>query len=113
MTTTNSLRLSDVCSAVERGLPVAVPGDFAAAVREAARQARVDRRIGLIQHWRINAATRNPRQLQRIYAGVIDESIAAGVATADQSADGFDWTNLISFIERLLPLILQLISLFS
>lgn len=103
----------DICSAVEADKPVVVPDDFGETLREAAKQARADRSIGLIQYWRINAASKNPRQLQRIYAGVIDEGIAAGVIDGRASADAFDWEQLLAFIERMLPLILKLISLFG
>ncbi len=103
----------EVCAAVDASRPVAVPEGFARTLREAASKARSNRQIGLIQQWRINAASRNPRQLQRIYAGVIDEAIAAGQVDAGVPVDGFDWQQLLAFIERLLPLILQLISLFG
>lgn len=105
------MKCFDVCTAVESNRPVAVPEGFAKAIRDAAAKARSGREIGLIQQWRINSATRNPRQLQRMYAGVIDEGIAAGVMDGNDAADGIDWDNLLSFIERLIPLLLKLISL--
>jgi hypothetical protein len=103
----------DICKSVESDRPVAVPNGFRDVVLEAAKQARADRQIGLIQYWRIKAAANNPRQLPRIYAGVIDEGIAAGVIDGDASADGFDWDQLLAFIERLIPVILKLIALFG
>jgi hypothetical protein len=107
------VKCSDICAAVESNRPVSVPDGFGKAVRDAASKARSAREIGLIQQWRINSATRNTRQLQRMYAGVIDEGLAAGVLDANDAADGIDWENLLSFIERLIPLLLKLISLFG
>ena len=101
------MKFGEICGAVEAGQPVRVPDGFAAAVRKAADNERFFVRV------RVAMATRNPRQLQRIYALVADESIAAGMVPADASADGFDWESILAFIERLIPLILQLISLFS
>ena len=107
------MRFGDVCRDVEAGRPVPVPDGFTSAVRSAIGNARRNREIGLFQYWRLLAALNNPRQVQRIYAGVIDEAIACGAIGADASADGFDWNAILAFIERLIPLILQLISLFS
>lgn len=107
------MKFQDVCGSVEAGRPVAVPDGFAASVLKAAVAARKDREIGLFQFWRIQAALRNQRQLSRIYAGVIDEAMSAGLCSSDAEADGFDWNSLLAFIEKLLPLILQLISIFS
>jgi len=107
------MRFGDICRDVEAGRPVQVPDGFTAAVRNAVDNARRNREIGLFQYWRLSRALNNPRQVQRIYAGVIDEAIAGGVIAADASADGFDWNAILAFIERLIPLILQLISLFS
>ena len=107
------MKFQDVCSAAEAGRPVQVPDGFADSVVRAATAARKDREIGLFQFWRIQAALRSPRQLARIYAGVIDEAMSAGLCMGDMEADGFDWNSLLAFIEKLLPLILQLISIFS
>jgi hypothetical protein len=107
------MKARELCAAVDAGQPVFVPEPFAAAVRSAAQEARGRREIGLIQHWRINAATRNHRRLAKIYAGVIDESVQAGILDADADVYGIDWENVLAFIRELLPLILQIISIFS
>lgn len=107
------MKISEVCGAVEAGQPVAVPLEFAESVCSAAAAARKNREIGLIQMWRINAATRNPRQLAKIYAGVCDEAMQAGLFASEDDEYGIDWSSLLAFIEKLLPLILQLISIFS
>ena len=106
------MKFNDVCAAVENGSPVAVPDGFVESVLKAANKARKDREIGLVQHWRIQAAVRRPRTAAKIYAGVIDEGLAAGVLGAEGEVDGFDWDSLLAFIEKLLPLILQIISMF-
>ena len=101
------MKFGEVCGAVEAGRPVRVPDGFGEAVRQAAAGER------FLVRARINMATRNPRQLAKIYAGVTEAAVDAGMVDANASADGFDWTTLLAFIERLIPLILQLISLFS
>jgi hypothetical protein len=103
---------SDLCSAVEQGRTVAVPANFRSAVRGAIQEARNSREIGLIQYWRLMNAVNSPRQLSKIYAGVVDEAIACGEMSEATDLDGFDWDSLLAFIERLLPLILQLIAIF-
>ena len=107
------MRFNDVCGAVEAGRPVAVPDGFVKSIEKAAAKARKDRDIGLVQHWRIQSAINRPRTAAKIYAGVVDEGLAAGVLLADGDADGFDWDSLLAFIEKLLPLILQIISMFN
>jgi hypothetical protein len=106
------MKFNDVCGAVEAGNPVAVPDSFVDGILKAATKARKDREIGLVQHWRIQAAMRRPRTVSKVYAGVIDEGLAAGLLPGDSDADGFDWDSLLAFIEKLLPLILQIISMF-
>jgi hypothetical protein len=101
------MRFGEICGAVEAGRPVRVPAGFAEAVRQAAAGER------FLIRTRIGMATRNPRQLRAIYAGVTEAAIDAGMVDASSDADGFDWNALLAFIERLIPLILQLISLFS
>ena len=107
------MRFSDVCGSVEAGRPVAVPDGFLASVEKAAMAARRNREIGAIQHWRIQAALRRPRTAARIYAGVVDEALAAGQVDGLADTDGFDWDSILAFIEKLLPLILKIISIFS
>jgi hypothetical protein len=106
------MKFGDVCGAVEEDRPVRVPDDFAATVMKAARNARKARDIGLFQLMWLQGAINRPRTLQKIYGGVIDKGIESGLMMADAEADGFDWDSLLAFIERLLPLILQLIAIF-
>ena len=106
------MRFQDVCGVVESGRPVVVPDGFVKSIEKAAAKARKDREIGLIQHWRIQSAVNRPRVAAKIYAGVVDEGLAAGVLLSEGDADGFDWDSLLAFIEKLLPLILQIIAMF-
>ena len=107
------MKFGDVCGAVDSGRPVAVPDGFSHAVLSAADSARRSGDLRWMQHKRIKAAVRNPRKLAEIYAGVVDDALAAGEIAASAEADGFDWDSLLAFIERLLPFILQLISIFG
>lgn len=102
-----------VCEEAEAGRAVSVPDGFVAAVRDAATRARADRQICLIQYWRINAALRNSRHLSKIYAGVVDEALSCGVVNPHDDEYGFDWNSILEFMDRILPLILQLIAIFS
>ena len=106
------MKFSDVCGAVDAGRPVSEPESFSTAVISSAETARQQGELGWFSLWRIRAAVRSPRKLARIYGGVCDEAVAAGVAMGGDSADGFDWENILAFIQRLLPLILQLIAIF-
>lgn len=107
------MKHSEICQAVEANQPVLVPEGFAEAVRKAASSARVQGDIGPVQQWRINRATRNSRQLARIYAGTVHEAMVAGVLTDADDVYGFDWQSLLAFLKDFLPVILQIISIFS
>jgi hypothetical protein len=109
----NAMKHSEICLAVEANQPVLVPDGFAKAVRQAAEAARFAGDLGPVQQWRINRATRNPRQLARIYAGTVHEAMAAGSLTDADDVYGFDWQSLLAFLKDFLPVILQIISIFS
>jgi len=102
------MQFSEVCTAVDAGRWVEVPEGFAATVRKAVAESG----LRLVPRWRVNVATRNPRQLAKIYAGTLDEAIAAGICQASDTTDGFDWNSLLAFIKELLPVILKIIALF-
>ncbi len=103
------MKFNDVCSMVNDGLSVKVPDGFAKTVREAVASSD----LRMFARWRINAATRNPKQLAKIYAGVLDDAMEAGLCSGEDTEDGFDWNSLLAFIQQLLPVILQIISIFS
>lgn len=55
-----------------------------------------------------------PDALVEIQASVTDDAVAAGkMKPADAKAAAFDWSSLLEFIKQLLPLILQIISIFK
>ena len=95
-----------------------VSRNFKAALQQAAADAC---QAGEISRWELArvrlAIAFRPRALAEVQGCVIDEACRAG-KMAPQSAeaaeaDGFDWAALLEFIKQLLPLILQIISIFS
>ncbi len=82
---------------------------FRRALLAAARQARESGEITAIQFFMLSAASRNPNVLDKMQAAVHEAAIEEGLATAQ----AIDWDALISFIEKLIPIIIQLIDLFS
>ena len=83
--------------------------DFRQAFLTAVRQARDDGKINALQHGRLVIASLRPRELANIQAWMHENAIQEGLATAQAP----DWGAIIDFIERLIPLIIQLIDLFA
>jgi hypothetical protein len=83
--------------------------DFRQAFLKAVKQARQDDKITALQHGRLVVASLRPRELANIQAFLHENAVQEGLATPA----AIDWDNLIDFIERIIPLILQLIDLFS
>jgi hypothetical protein len=56
-----------------------------------------------------------PRVIAECQSCVMDEGIQRGIvpSSAADNVSAFDWTQLLAFIKELLPMILQIISLFS
>jgi len=75
----------------------------------AARKAREAGDITPAQFFLLSAASRNPIALDKMQAAVHEAAIEDGLATPQ----AIDWDNLLSFIEKLIPIIIQLIGLFS
>jgi hypothetical protein len=95
-----------------------VSRNFKTALANAAEQACS---TGEITRWELArirlVITFRPRALAEVQGCVIDEGCKAGkilpqAAEAAQS-DGFDWNALLEFIRNLLPLILEIIKIFS
>ena len=75
----------------------------------AAKQAREAGDITPAQYFMLSAASRNPNTLDKMQAAVHEAAIEEGLATTQ----AVDWDALIGFIEKLIPIIIQLIGLFS
>ena len=72
---------------------------------EAARLARRSGDISIFQHLAIISASRNVKTLEKLKGDVHELAIEDGYATIQ----AIDWDKLLSFIEKLLPIILKLI----
>jgi hypothetical protein len=76
-------------------------------------------REGKITRWQLArlrlAITFRPDAMAEAQACVVDQGIQDGVLLdgSDAIKDGFDWSQLMAFIQRLLPLILQIIAVFQ
>ncbi len=88
---------------------------FKKTLDEAAAQAFKSGEITRWQLARVRLAIRfQPAAVAEIQAAVVDDAVAAGrMAPGDAIAAAFDWAKLLDFIKQLLPIILQLISIFG
>ena len=82
---------------------------FRRALLTAGRQARESGKITTMEFFVLSAASRNPVALQRMMEAVHEAAIEDGMA----SVGAIDWDKLLNFIEKLIPLIVKLIDLFS
>ena len=82
---------------------------FRRSLLEAAKRARQSGEITAMEYFTLSAASRNPRVLDKMQAAVHEAAIEDGLATAT----AIDWDSLIEFIEKLIPIIIKLIDLFS
>jgi hypothetical protein len=95
-----------------------VSRNFKAALQQAAEDAC---QAGEISRWELArvrlAIAFRPRAVAEVQGCVVDEACRAGKMSADAAAaadgDGFDWNALLEFIRNLLPLILEIIKIFS
>jgi len=83
--------------------------EFRKALLDAGRKARDSGEITSMEFFALAAASRNPRVLEKMQAAVHEAAIEEGLATTQ----AIDWDSLISFIEKLIPIIIKLIDLFS
>jgi predicted nuclease of predicted toxin-antitoxin system len=79
------------------------------AVMQAARQSRDDGKITSFDVATLSILSRTPASMAKIQAVIHETAIEEGLATAT----AIDWDALISFIEKLIPLIIKLIGLFG
>lgn len=82
---------------------------FRRSLLEAARNARKAGEITSIEFFMLSAASRNPNVLDKMQQAVHEAAIEEGLATTQ----AIDWAGLIDFIEKLIPIIIKLIGLFS
>lgn len=91
----------------------ALPG-FKAALGKAATHAYRDGEISRVDLAKIRLAILlRPRVVAEAQQLVIDEGAKAGVIKQGSDVAAIDWNAILAFIQALLPLILQLIELFS
>jgi hypothetical protein len=83
--------------------------DFRQSFLKAVKEAREADKITALQHGRLVIASLRPRELANIEDWCQENAVQEGLATPS----AIDWDNLISFIEKLIPLIIQLIDLFG
>jgi hypothetical protein len=90
---------------------------FVNTLRAAAREAYNDREISRWELARINlASVFRRRALAEAQECVIAEAVQSGRFSASEEemrGPGFDWDALLNFIRELLPLIMEIISLFN
>lgn len=82
---------------------------FHRVLMQAARNARADGKITSFQLAAFSLLSRNPASMDKIQAVIHETAISEGLATAT----AINWEQLIKFIEKLIPLIIQLIGLFG
>ncbi len=83
--------------------------DFRKALMDAAKASREKGEITVAEYFKIAALSRIPKVLANLEASVHEAAIEEGIATVQAP----DWGAIIDFIERLIPLIIKLIDLFS
>jgi len=88
---------------------LAMRSDFRKALMDAAKASREKGEITVAEYFKIAALSRIPKVLANLEASVHEAAIEEGIATVQAP----DWNAIIDFIERLIPLIIKLIDLFS
>ncbi len=83
---------------------------FRRTLLQAARESRKSGAIDTKQYFTIVAASYNPRAMDRIRSAVQDAAIEEGLVAVNAE---IDWDAILAFIKELIPLIIQLIELFS
>jgi len=82
---------------------------FRRALLDAGRKARDCGDITSLEFFMLSASSRNPRTLEKMQAAVHEAAIEEGLATTQ----AINWDALIEFIEKLIPIVIKLIDLFS
>lgn len=82
--------------------------NFVVSVKKALSQSK----LGFFEKSRIRIALMFPHKVEEMRQMCFDAAVEEKVFTADVNIMTIDWDKLISFIEKLLPLILKIISMF-
>ena len=83
--------------------------DFKRSLLEAAKQAQDDGDISAQDYRKLAFALKIPGVAAKMEAAMADHAVESGVA----KAGSIDWDKLLAFIKEMIPIILQLIQLFS
>ena len=83
--------------------------DFRKSLMAAAKASREKGEISVAEYFKIAAMSRIPKVRDNLEAAVHEAAIEEGIATTQAP----DWDAIIGFIEKLIPLIIQLLDLFS
>jgi len=83
--------------------------DFRTALMAAAKESRQKGEISVAEYFKIAAMSRLPKVLANLEASIHEAAIEEGLATTQAP----DWNAIIEFIQKLIPLIIQLIDLFG
>jgi hypothetical protein len=83
---------------------------FRTALLKAADQAAKDKEISRLDVFKLRLATMNRGTLERLHQATAEHVLSEGKFA---SYSAIDWNQLLAFIKELLPIILELIKLFS
>jgi len=117
---TGGAAVSNGSGGVAAGVPTLAPAadqvsvlsrrsDFRTALMAAAKESRQKGEISVAEYFKIAAMSRLPKVLANLEASIHEAAIEEGLATTQAP----DWNSIIEFIQKLIPLIIQLIDLFG
>jgi hypothetical protein len=80
---------------------------------KAAEEAQASGEITRGELFRLRFASLRPQVAAQMEKCCAEQATSEGLMPAAGNLNAFDWTQLLAFIKELLPLILQIISIFS
>lgn len=84
--------------------------EFRATILKAGEQALKAGELSRLDLMRLRLATMAPKVLEKMHQAAAEQVLSDGLCA---SYGAIDWTQLIAFIKEILPIILELIKLFS
>lgn len=84
--------------------------DFRKTLMTSAEQAYKEGEMTRVEVFKLRVATMNPKVLRAMHQATAEHVLSEGKA---KSFSAIDWTKLVEIIKELLPVILQIISLFG